>query len=241
MESTEQVVRRLVGASTVAVLRIRTGTGDLSIESRFMKEGAHHGNRGIWVRLAGGDTGLVERLIASAAPILAAADDGPRRVTFVTSLVGRHKGLFGGGQVLLAWPGEVKSQERRRAERERIPAGADVAASLIGAESSAFTRGVQPAQVWDVSIDGACLMCPATVAGKLKGGDVLHIQLRFAGAEHRVAARVCRTQALAGGVARVGIQFVEGAALSGPLGEFLEDLRSQRVRRSLNRAMVKGA
>ena len=108
MESTAQILKRLIDTSTVAVLQIRTAKGVLSVEARFLKEGNREGDRGIWVRLAGGGSDFIEKMIESAAPVLAQADDGPRRLTFVSSFIARKRGLISGEQVLLAWPGEIK-------------------------------------------------------------------------------------------------------------------------------------
>jgi hypothetical protein len=243
MDSTEQMVRRLIEGSIVAVLQIRTGGGTFSIEARFLKEGSHDGDRGIWTRLAGGDPGLVDRLIASSAPVLAHADDGPRRLTFVSSFIARRKALIGGEQALLAWPAVIKSQERRRAFRERVPTTAEVTASLIGEESTPFRAGIQPVHVWDLSTEGACVICPAKAAERLQKGDMLYMQLRFGGTEHRIATRVCHVEVLATGQLRLGIGFMpmEGPSpIAQKLTKFVEELRSQRVRRSLNRALVKG-
>ena len=244
MESSQQALNRLIGQSAVAVLQIRTAKGVLSVEARLLKEGMRDGDRGIWVRLAGGDSNFIDRLIESSAPVLAQADDGPRRVTFVSSFLMRKRGLFGGDQVLLAWPGEVKSQERRKSPRERIAEDAEVRASLIGQESTAVRDGVHPVQVWDLSTDGVCVMCTAKTVGKIQPQDVLHLQLRFSGSEYRVGTKVCRVQDVGKGLVRLGMQFENEKGdpeFRAKIAHFLEELRDRRVRLSLNRAMAKGA
>jgi len=236
METTEQIIRSLVGRSATAVLQVRTAKGSFSVEARLLKQGDREGERGVWVRLAGGESGMIDRLIASAAPILAHVDDGPRRLTFVSSFLARRRPLLGGEQVLLAWPATIKSEERRRAFRERIPETTHVTASLIGS-------GVVPVRVWDLSTDGTGVICPTGVAKKLQMGDSIQIQLGFDGTEHRMTAKICNVVPMQAGQVRLGIGFVFGEGpnpTAEPLARFMEELRSERVRRSLNRAMVKG-
>jgi endonuclease YncB( thermonuclease family) len=243
MEATDKIIRRLIEHSTVAAVRVRTGSGELRVEARFVKEGLSEGTRGVWVRLAGGDSGLIDRLIEGSTPILIGADDGPRRVTFVSSFAARRRSLLGGEQVLVAWPGEVKSEERRRAGRERIPPDTDIAAWLVEAgPAAATTGGFLAVQVWDVSTEGACLVCPAGAVAALKAGAVVQLRLRLAGGDYRVGARVCRCQTVEGGRVRVGVQFVgDGVAeVTRAMESLVENLRAQRVRRGLNRALVKG-
>ena len=242
METTEQILTRLIGNSTVAVLQIRTARGLLSVEARLLKTGMREGDRGVWVRLAGGGSDFIDQLIESAAPVLAQADDGPRRVTFVSSFLARKRSLLGGEQVLMAWPGEIKSQERRKSPRERIGDDAEVRAAVIGHEGAAVRDGIHPVQVWDLSTHGACVVCMAKTVGKIQRDDVLRLQLRFGGKEYRVATRVCRVQDAGKGLVRLGMRFEEEGGDSefrGRVGQFLEEVRGRRVRRSLNQAFGK--
>jgi hypothetical protein len=244
MESTAQILKRLIDTSTVAVLQIRTAKGVLSVEARFLKEGNREGDRGIWVRLAGGGSDFIEKMIESAAPVLAQADDGPRRLTFVSSFIARKRGLISGEQVLLAWPGEIKSQERRKSARERIGDDAEVRAALIGHGGKSVREGSVAVQVWDLSADGACVVCMAKTVGKIQMEDVLQLQLRFGEKEYRVSTKVCRVQDAGKGLVRLGMRFENengDAEFRGRVAHFLEELKSRRVRRSLNQTFGKVA
>jgi len=243
MESSDKIVKRLIENSTVATLQIRTAKGVLSVEARLLKEGSRDGDRGVWLRLAGGESDFIDRLIESASPVLAQADDGPRRVTFVSSFLARKRSLLGGEQVLLGWPGEIKSQERRKAPRERITEDVEARASLIGQESTAVRSGVHPVQLCDLSTEGACVVCMARTVGKIQSGDALHLQLHFGGREFRTATRVCRVQDLGKGLVRLGLRFDEtaDAQFRGQIAPFLEDLKARRVKMSLKQALGKVA
>ena len=243
MESTAQVLARLIDSSAVAVLQIRTANGVLSLEARFLKEGHREGDRGVWVRLSGGGSDFIDRLIESAAPVLAQADEGPRRLTFVSSFLMRKRALLGGEQVLMAWPGEIKSQERRKSPRERIDDDAEVRAALVGHGPTAVQGGL-PVQVWDLSTDGACVVCMAKTVGKIQREDVLQLQLRFGEKEYRVSTKVCRVQDAGKGLVRLGMRFEDekgDVEFRGKIAHFLEELRARRVRKSLNQAFGKVA
>ena len=244
MESTAQILERLIGASTVAVLQIRTANGVLSVEARLLKEGHREGDRGIWVRLAGGGSDFIDKLIESGAPVLAQADEGPRRLTFVSSFLARKRSLLGGEQVLMAWPGEIKSQERRKSARERITDDAEVRAALVGHGEKTMREGGVAVQVWDLSTDGACVVCMAKTVGKIQREDVLQLQLRFGEKEYRVSTKVCRVQDAGRGLVRLGMRFEDekgDVEFRGKIAHFLEELRARRVRRSLNQAFGKVA
>lgn len=243
MESADKILRRLIDHSAVASLQIRTAKGVLSVEAKLLKEGLREGDRGIWLRLAGGDPTFIDKLIETSTPVLAQADDGPRRVTFVSSFLARKRGLLAGEQVLLGWPGEVKSQERRRSPREQADRAEDVRAAIMGHDSTPVKSGVHPVRVWDLSNHGICLVCGGLGAAALKTGDRLHLQLRLADREHRLVARVCRLQDVGKGQVRVGMRFECGDGddvFREQVAAYVEELRTRRMRSSLNRAISKG-
>jgi hypothetical protein len=243
MESNEQTVRRLIGRQATAVIYVRTDGGSVQFQAAFQKEGEREGDRGIWVRTAGAPTALVDRLIKSNAPVLAKIEDGRWELSFVSALLLRQKPLLGAERVLLGWPGVIDSKELRQSPRERVAHPSPVTAALIKGGKESFPGLGLPLQVWDVSVHGACLICPANFGLRLNRGDQLELRLSIGGSEYRVAARHCRTETLQSGHQRFGVEFLAGAvpeAMSSQLQNLVEQIRGERERKHIEKTMVKG-
>jgi hypothetical protein len=243
VESTEQIMGRLIARQAVAVVHVRTEGGGVQFQATFLKEGEREGDRGAWVRQSGAAPPLLDRLIRSATPVLVKIDDGRWELSFVSSLLLRQKSLLAGERLLLAWPGVINTKELRQSPRERLAHPAPIAAALIKGGKENFPGLGLPLQVWDISIHGACLIAPAGFGLRLSRGDQLEIRLALRGAEHRVAARHCRTETLPSGHQRFGIEFLPGAVpepLATQLQGLVEQIRAERERRLMEKTMVKG-
>ena len=243
VETTEQIMHRLIARQAVAEIQVRADGGSVQFQAVFHKEGDRDGDRGVWCKVAGAPSALIDRLIKSAGPVLVKIEDGRWELSFVSSLLLRQKTLLAGERVLVGWPGVINTKELRQSPRERVAHPAPVAAALIKGGKEAFPGLGLPLQVWDISIHGACLICPAGFGLRLNRGDQLEIRLAFRGAEHRVAARHCRTETLPSGHQRLGVEFLPGAvpeALASQLQDLVDQIRGDHERKSIEKTMVKG-
>jgi hypothetical protein len=241
-ESTEQIVKRLIDRQAAAVVHVRTEGGSLQFAAEFLKEGERDGDRGIWAR-NGGTTALIDRLIKTGAPVLVKIADGRWELSFVSSLLLRQKPLLGPERVLVAWPGTINTKELRQSPRERIAHPSPVTAALIKGGKESFPGLGLPLQVWDVSVHGACLICPAGFGMRLKRGDLLELRLALNGSEYRVGAKFCRMETLPSGHQRFGIEFLPDAlpeTAKAGLNSLVDQIRGNRERKIIEKTLVRG-
>jgi hypothetical protein len=242
-ETTEQIMRRLIARQATSVIHIRADGGNAQFQAVFHKEGEREGDRGIWARTSGAPSALIDRVIKSAAPILVKIEDGRWELSFLSSLLLRQKSLIGGERVLVGWPGVINTKELRQSPRERVAHPSPITAALIKGGKETFPGLGLPLQVWDISIHGACLISPAGFGLRLNRGDLMEVRFACGGAEHRVAARYCRTEMLPSGHQRFGIEFLPGSvpeALASQLNSLVQQIRGDRERKSIEKTMVKG-
>jgi hypothetical protein len=242
-ESTEQIVKRLIGRQAAAVVHVRTDGGSLQFPVEFQKEGERDGDRGIWSRNGGTTPALLDRLIKTGAPILVKIADGRWELSFVSSVLLRQKPLLGPERILIAWPGAINTKELRQSPRERLAHPSPITAALIRGGNDSFPGLGLPLQVWDVSIHGACLICPAGFGLRLKRGDSLELRLALDGSEYRVGAKFCRMETLPTGHQRFGVEFLPDAlpeTAKAGLHGLVDQIRGDRERKIIEKAMVKG-
>ena len=237
METTQQLLRRLLGRRASALVQVRAVSGESEFQVVLLKAGDRQGDRGLWAAVARGGSFDFERLIKSSTPVLVKAQDGPRNLSFVSCVLARHKPLLGGNRVLLAWPASIKVQERRRSSREPVHASAPISIVLLRGADGTFPPANVSVKVVDLSMQGACVICRACPALQPAVDQALQVQWKLDGVEHRVGGRYRGIENLPTGQLRLRIEFKSDTlspATASELARLLEDLRSRRVLQQLN-------
>jgi c-di-GMP-binding flagellar brake protein YcgR len=185
----------------------------------------------VWAQVLERPAGGVDALIASSAQVRVACSTESLRVTFDSRLLRKQRRLLGHTQVLLEAPANLEVVDRRRAQRQPVPAELDIHALITVPESKGSgSGGAVPAKLRDLSEGGASLICPAEgVVMPLKRDDRLRMTVAHLGRRFAVDCTLCSIRPLSPSVLRLGVrfEFAEGG-VGGELRELLDRLRGLR-------------
>lgn len=240
MSTSLHVLSEAIERRQAAVIRTPGRRAGDQIQIAFLADGRPSGDPGFWAELVSGDVTVIDRLIAAQVHVETSFQSGGTRVYFETSLLQRRRAFLRGERILLSWPGQLRVEERRRAERERVPEDLELSAVLVLPEQR---QALIPLYVWDLSATGgAFLYPPGKRPPKFETDQPLQIRLRFDGADHEVIARHRNSQTLSGGRVRIGVQFdferCPNASLATRLQRLVDELRTRRIRNTLGAALT---
>lgn len=240
MTSTHQLLRQSIQQHATGRLLVPGAGGQFQL--RLLNEDTCGEDHGIWAGISGGkETDLLPRLAAGRAVVAVSIDHGRVRISFQSACVGHRQPLLGAQRVLLAWPVELKIQERRTHPRERPLDPATISAALVQTGTRSYEgKGVRLG-VWDVSVGGASFVCPAQTPIRLRAGEAVELHMRIRGSDHRIRGRHCHTARLPSGQVRFGVEFDRDSipqVTSALLAELIDELRGEYMRQSIGRTMM---
>ena len=215
----------------------RTTAGARETQMRLIP-GAQH-DEGFWAEMERGEVDLIDRLIAAEAMVQATICVGEANVMFQSALMQRRKRLGGKQQVQFYWPVRLQVIERRQREREPVPEAMPLTARMVSGETEDESGGF-PVRVCELSENGGSFLCTAAV--HLAPGEIIRIGLCVATCEHWFTGRHRRTEMIPGVGARFGVEFLRDDPRPEAelwLREFVEELRTRRIRRGLKTTLDK--
>ena len=207
---------------------------------------------GFWIEMPAGEKPLVDELIANCGAVGLSVKAGVNKVVFTTTVDRCDPDMRINTQtvvdaLLMAWPKEIKSVQRRSDYRARVPAGSSIRANVWRIPEHHFLADRPPAaaeiecSIRDLSLGGMCLfVSPRADEPRLAVDQRLRIQLTWNGGAILIEGRARHGRPLPGGDVRLGVQFrkmdnsIEGrqsmAALTGVVGQLQRDeLRRMRL------------
>ena len=185
------------------------------------------GDEGFWVELLDGPKAFVEHAVEKKSEVEVSFLLKDSVVLFESSVVAMKKRLWSGKLLLMKPPQRLSVIERRGNNREPVPDDVEVTAMVAG-------WGKTTARVWDLSANGAALLCPLQTAMDLEKGQQLRVKLLRRGDEIAVQAQVCSIRSLSKQTARVGLRMEAVDEESrAKLDAFLVELGNLRVTRAL--------
>jgi hypothetical protein len=224
--SNEEMLRQAVERNATAILAL-PATGILRHhKTRFLAEGLgsiNNGADGIWIESPPGHMPLLDKLMAHGAPVSIAFRSGLASVVF-SAPIRRRLEEFRLNQatpqsttraLLLPFPQEFKPLQRRAVYRAGVAGQTPIHVRLWRIPDHAVLRDRPPAAAEfharpaDLSVDGMGFICQPK-QGKLPPlaiGQRLRVQLRFAGHEVLVEARLLHQRMLGEEVLAGGITF----------------------------------
>jgi hypothetical protein len=187
----------------------------------------------VWAQVLDRPAVGVDALIASGAEVRVACSTESLRVTFETKLVRKQRKLLGPTQVLLGAPVNLEVTDRRRGQREPVPAELDIHASITVPEMQAKGKGpggAVPAKLRDLSEGGASLVCTAEGSlMPLKRDDRLQVTVAHLGQRFSLECTLCSIRPLSASLLRLGVRFeFPKGGVNGDLRELLDRLRGLR-------------
>jgi len=228
MSTSLHVLTKALEDRRPAVVRCRSGSGEVQVQVRFLADGRAGGENGFWAELAGGDMALIDGLIAAQSPVHVSFTSGHHRLHFDTTIMKRRRLFRRGERLLLAWPAALRIAERRRAGREPVGEQTAIVARLRAGDNVPEI----PLQIRDLDSRGASFVLdPAQFPHS--PGDRLQICLSFAGVDHSILASARYRRPLPDGRMRLGVEFdpSQSASLQNSewFGRAMEDIRACRV------------
>ena len=212
---------------------------------RFIRHGDAGENKGVWVEFLAGDASALELEYRQKTPVEVSFSAGDA-MAFFDTVIERRKStlLWRERRLLLRAPNRISVLQQRKDGRAWVPDNFDLRSQLAkvtdgadGDRSATLING----RVWDISLSGASLVCPADPALiGLRQEERLQFELTHLVTRVKLNAAVCYARPLSRQSVRLGVQFVkEDGSIPTPaevdpnLQKLLTELRSFRARSEL--------
>jgi len=238
-----ELLEKAIDTGQTGVVSVRDGGHTHEIHVRFTGASVENGESGFWGQVLHGDAAVLDWLVSARATVEVAFNTEQASVFFDSALLKQRRQWFS-QRVLLKRPEQLTIIERRKDNREPVPADVEVMARIVRSNGESGTVCELAARVWDVSPTGASFLCRSDQPlPKLEVGEPLSITLLFNGGEHRVNACHRYTQRLSSSSVRLGVQFNAedkvDPAVSARFRQLLEELQSLRIRRGFREVLRK--
>src|SRR5258706_14267243 len=163
---------------------------------------------GIWAHFNEGDGVIIDRLIGLRTSIAIWFQSGSSMVQF-QSLILKKKSSLANRLLLMAWPEQISIVEERHQPRWMIPASLQISGKVQILAPNRVVEFETDAQVWDLGMEGASLICPSAkkLIGTVKDAW-LKATLRIRGQAHSYAAPHPHTRPASDNTVRLGGQFI---------------------------------
>jgi hypothetical protein len=163
---------------------------------------------GFWAHIHEQDLALVQRLIDAGNPVAVWFQSDSSMLQFSTMLLKKKHGLMK-NLVLIENPESISIVEERHQPRWMVPASFALAAKVQVLAPNRAVEFETPAQVWDIGIEGASLICPSNrhLIGMVKDAW-LKVVLRKWGQENAYPAIFRHMSPASDDTLRLGVQFI---------------------------------
>ena len=163
---------------------------------------------GIWAHFHEGDGVIIDRLIGYGTSVALWFQSGSSMVQF-QSLILKKKSSLATKLVLMAWPEQISIIEERHQPRWMIPASLQISGKVQILAPNRVVEYETDAQVWDLGMEGASLICPTAEKLISTVKDAwLKVTLRIRGQEHSYAALYRHMSPASDNTVRMGVQFI---------------------------------
>jgi len=163
---------------------------------------------GIWAHFHEEDAQLLQRLIDQGGSVGIWFQTGPSMIQFSSLLLKKRHGL-GRHLLLIDWPAQISIVEERHQPRCMVPAALGLSGRVQVLTPNRAIEFEAEAQVWDIGMEGASLICPTNrrLINMVKDAW-LKVTLRIRAHEHAYSALYRHMSPASDNTLRLGVQFI---------------------------------
>jgi hypothetical protein len=188
---------------------VTVGEGPARRQVMVQFESSSHNNpAGMWAHFHEQDSALLQRLIDSGQPVAVWFQSEASMLQFSSLLLKKKHGLAH-KQLLIDWPASISIVEERHQPRWMIPASFQISGRVQVLAPNRAVELETDAQVWDIGMEGASLICPTDPRLIRMAKDAwLKVNLKIRGKEHGYAALYRHMSPASDHTLRLGVQFI---------------------------------
>jgi c-di-GMP-binding flagellar brake protein YcgR len=241
-------LKEAIARNSAAVVALPSAGMVRHYPTRFLAESAD----GFWIESVASEAPLVETLLAAHSPVGIAFKNGQKSVTFTTPIRAREPQYRINESttvdaLCLAFPAQLRQQQRRQAYRVALPEDGEINLRLWRIPEHAILRDRPSgtlevaARLSDLSVAGLRATCRPGRDGeapKLVSGERLRILLTDGEEEILMEGRAVHVRTLAGNQVVTGVQFkkldkdLEGRQTLSKLTKLVGQLQREELKRS---------
>jgi c-di-GMP-binding flagellar brake protein YcgR len=241
-------LREAIARNSAAVVALPSAGMVRHHPTRFVAESPE----GFWIESVGSEAQLVETLVAANSPVGVAFKNGQKSVTFTTPICGRQQQYRINESttvdaLCLAFPAQLRQQQRRQAYRVALPEDGEIAVRLWRIPEHAILRDRPSgtlevaARLSDLSVAGLRANCRPGRDGepaKLVAGERLRILLTHGQEEILMEGRAVHVRSQTDNHVVTGVQFkkldkdLEGRQTLSKLTKLVGQLQREELKRS---------
>lgn len=251
-DSHAEILRSAINRNSAVVLSLPSAGLLRHSKSRFLAEEAHDGAPAFWVESDPNERLLINELIASQKPSAISFKNGPTKTMFLAPIVAQELEHRINAEtiipaVLMKWPNEIKSVQRRNNYRVRLAGLSEMSVRIWRISEQAYLGdrplSVQeiPSKLSDLSIGGLGVdfQPRGNEPVKVSSTDRLRIQLTIRAEPLLLEGRMKYPEQApkTAGTLRAGIQFktlesdLEGRQKLAALTRVIGEMQREEVRR----------
>src|SRR3954471_20871806 len=152
-----QLLRRAIERESPAI--VTAGDGPARRQLMLQLASNNKDAPGIWAHFQEQDAGLLQRLIDAGQPVGVWFQSESSMLQFSSLLLKKRHSLVQ-HQVLIDWPQEISIVEERHQPRWMIPVSFAISGRVQVLAPNREVELETSAQVWDIGMEGASLICP---------------------------------------------------------------------------------
>lgn len=201
-----QLLRRAIEREAPAIITAGEGPSRRQVMIQLANTPQQAG--GLWAYFHEQDAALLQRLIDAGQPVGVWFQSESQMLQFSSLLLKKKNGLAH-KLLLVEWPLSITIVEERHQPRWMIPASFAIAARLQVLTPNRAVEVEKEAQVWDIGMEGASLICatdPRLI--KMAKDAWLRVYLRMGGREHSYSALYRHMSPASDQTLRLGVQFI---------------------------------
>jgi len=201
------LLRRAIERESPAIVTAGEGPARRQVMIQF-ESSSHNNAAGIWAHFHEQDAALLGRLIDAGQPVGVWFQSEASMLQFSSLLLKKKHGLAH-KQLLIDWPAGISIVEERHQPRWMIPASFQISGRVQVLAPNRAVELQTDAQVWDIGMEGASLICPADPRLIRMAKDAwLKVNLKIQGKEHGYAALYRHMSPASDHTLRLGVQFI---------------------------------
>jgi hypothetical protein len=202
-----QLLRRAVERESPAIVTAGDRPARRQVMIQF-ESSSHNNPAGMWAHYHEQDAGLLQRLIDAGEPVGVWFQSEALMLQFSSLLLKKKHGLAH-KQLLIDWPACITVVEERHQPRWMIPASFQISGRVQVLAPDRAVELETNAQVWDIGMEGASLICPTDKKLIQMAKDAwLKVRLKIRGKEHDYAALYRHMSPASDHTLRLGVQFI---------------------------------
>ena len=202
-----ELLRRAIERESPAIVTAGEGPARRQVMIQFEASSCNN-PAGMWAHFHEQDSALLQRLIDAGQPVGVWFQSEASMLQFSSLLLKKKHGLAH-KQLLIDWPASISIVEERHQPRWMIPASFQISGRVQVLAPNRAVELETDAQVWDIGMEGASLICPTDPRLIRMAKDAwLKVSLKIRGKEHGYAALYRHLSPASDHTLRLGVQFI---------------------------------